>query len=641
MSTIDISPEIQNILQSRSGRLKPVGFFLATLILFIYLFRQWALPKPIPGIPYRAGAISSIFGDFTTIGRYVASADVTFFDWLTVQAKQLDSPIFQFFSRPLGRPIVVLSDFREGQDILMRRGKEFDRSTNASDIFKGIIPNHHIVQKTNATWKSHRRLLQDLMSPGFLDGVAAPVIYDHVSNLVKIWEVKAKIARGRPFMASRDVYNTALDAVNGFTYGSEYGHSALKPTLEYYRRLDSETAAKIGPKGGLDEPVEFPVQQTDEVIRSVVTITSTFAEVVGSPIANFKWPVLSRMPTLVKAKEIRDEAIRKELQAAVERNQTHPDASAVRSAVDHMVRREMTLAEKEGRIPDFFSSTMFDEVRLPCTLFHLSARTSCINHSKYSINTMTSKQLFGFVIAGHDTTSTTFSWGAKFLADNIQVQARLRSALQAGFSSAKSEMRAPTIQEITSARIPYLDATEEEILRCAPTIQEVDREAVVDTVILGHKVPKGTIVMIPSGGASLRSPGFNIDEASRHNSSQEAKKTGKSRQEWDPMDIGAFKPERWLVNDGNEFDSASGPQLVSYIPIHMGDSKLICKAFSLGTRSCFGKRLAYLQLRILITLIVWNFELSRCPDELSSYGHKIMLTTEPTQCFVRLTRVEL
>lgn len=213
----------------------------------------------------------------------------------------------------------------------------------------------------------------------------------------------------------------------------------------------------------------------------------------------------------------------------------------------------------------------------------------------------------------------------KFLADNPKVQTRLRSALQAHFSLAKSENRAPTVEEIISARIPYLEATEEEILRCAPTVQSVDREAVVDTVILGHKVPKGTLVMMPSGGASLRSPGFDIDEASRHSSSQDAKKSGKARPDWDPMDIGAFKPERWLVNDGKDFDAASGPQL----------------AFSLGTRGCFGKRLAYLQMRMLVTLIVWNFKLSRCPDQLSSYGHKMTLTTEPTQCFVRLSKVEL
>lgn len=362
MSTIDISPEIQNLFRSHSGDFKSVGVFLAVITLSIYVFRQWALPKPIPGIPYRPSGAKSVLGDVTALSKYLASSDVTYFDWLIAESKELDSPIYQVFPQPLGPPMVVLNDFRESQDILMRRGKEFDRGYNMIDIFKGIIPNHHIVQKTNAVWKSHRRLLQDLMSPGFLDGVAAPVVYHHVSNLVRLWDIKASIARGRPFTAAADIYNTALDAVHGFAYGQEFEHCAIRPNLEYLERTTQETTETPRYEGGVDDPVEFPTQTSDEVIKAVVTITSTFAEVTSSPIASVKWPVLMRMPKLVKAKEIRDGAIRKEIRAAVERTQTHPDASAVRSAVEHMVRRETTLAEKEGRAPDFFSTIIFDEV---------------------------------------------------------------------------------------------------------------------------------------------------------------------------------------------------------------------------------------------------------------------------------------
>lgn len=294
----------------------------------------------------------------------MASGQVTFFDWLTAQSKELNSPIFQVFPEPLGRPWVVVNDFREEQDILMRRGKEFDRAYTIHHLFKGIIPNHHIVEKTNAVWKSHRRLLQDLMSPGFLDGVAAPVIYHHVSNLVRLWDMKTQIAQGRPFTAATDIYNTALDAVHGFTYGQGFEHRAIQPTLEYFEGTTQKTTEKLRGNGGIDEAINFPTREPDEVVKSAITITSTFADVQTSPIAYLKWPVLMRMPKLVKAKEIRDNSIRKEIQAAVERAKTHPDPKSVRSAVEHMVRRETTLADKEGRAPDFFSRAMFDEVSL-------------------------------------------------------------------------------------------------------------------------------------------------------------------------------------------------------------------------------------------------------------------------------------
>lgn len=362
MSTVDVSLEIQKLSRSYPGELKSLGVFLAALTFLVIIFRQWALPKPIPGIPHRANAVTSILGDFTSIGKYMASGDVTFFDWLTAQSKELNSPIFQIFPEPLGRPKVVLNDFREEQDILMRRGKEFDRAYTVHHLFKGIVPNHHIVEKTNAVWKSHRRLLQDLMSPGFLDGVAAPVVYHHASNLVRLWDMKAQIAQGRPFMAATDIYNTALDAVHGFTYGQGFEHRAIQPTLEYFERTSQETRENLRGSGGVDDAVEFPTQNLDEVTKATITITSTFADVQTSPIAYLKWPVLMRMPKLVKAKEIRDNSIRKEIKTAVERAQTHPDPSAVRSAVEHMVRRETTLADKEGRAPDYFSRAMFDEV---------------------------------------------------------------------------------------------------------------------------------------------------------------------------------------------------------------------------------------------------------------------------------------
>lgn len=97
-------------------------------------------------------------------------------------------------------------------------------------------------------------------------------------------------------------------------------------------------------------------------------------------------------------------------------------------------------------------------------------------------------------------------------------------------------------------------------------------------------------------------PGFSVDENKRSETSKAAKLEGRSKS-WDPEDIGVFKPERWLVPASSgkdtglkyEFDSSAGPVL----------------AFGLGVRSCFGKRLAYLELRILLTVIIWYVATSR------------------------------
>jgi hypothetical protein len=315
--------------------------------------------------------------------KYIASDHVTFSDWILKQSEELDSPIFQIFPQPFGKPFVVLNDFRESQDILMRRGKELDRAKIVTELFRGIIPNHHIVEKTNTTWKSQRRLLQDLMSPGFLNTVAAPAIYQNVSNLVRLWDVKAQLAQGRPFTAADDIYDTALDAVHGFSYGQDFEHRAIQSTLEYYERRTPEVTERLDHKGSVNNAIEFPAQEKDKVIKSVLALTSTFAEVQGTFTAHLKWPILMRMPRLVKAKEVRDETIRKQIGAAVERTRTHPDPSTVRSAVDHMVRREMSMAEKEGRAPDFYSPAMFDEVSplLKSSFsYHASSMSRWVSH---------------------------------------------------------------------------------------------------------------------------------------------------------------------------------------------------------------------------------------------------------------------
>jgi cytochrome P450 len=245
------------------------------------------------------------------------------------------------------------------------------------------------------------------------------------------------------------------------------------------------------------------------------------------------------------------------------------------------------------------------------------------------------------VIAGHDTTATTALWGLKLLTDNPSAQTRLRKALHAAYPDALSQDRAPSAQEIISTPIPYMDATLEEILRVGCPGGVVVRDATEDTIVLGHHIPKGTHVHLFLGSHGIREPAFKIDESLRSPTAQQAGKDGKGLRTWDDADVGAFKPERWLVPATNatpdahagavldggrksnaeltdddyadnarwEYDSAAGPNI----------------PFGLGQRGCFGRRLAYLSERLLFTLIIWHFELLKCPVSVprSLYWYKI------------------
>src|SRR5947207_2064789 len=162
------------------------------------------------------------------------------------------------------------------------------------------------------------------------------------------------------------------------------------------------------------------------------------------------------------------------------------------------------------------------------------------------------------------------TWGLKFLADNPNVQGKLRSEIRAAHISAVLKSRRPSAQEIIKKRIPYLDAVIEEIVRTSLTAPGVSRKAMVDTEVLGYHIPKGTDLFLMGNGPGFFQPAFPVREEVRSVSCRAAKRKIGS---WSPDDMDLFKPERWLSTDeqGNEmFDSTAGPHVV----------------FGLGPRAC-------------------------------------------------------
>ncbi|KAL7940197.1 cytochrome P450 [Trichoderma barbatum] len=227
-----------------------------------------------------------------------------------------------------------------------------------------------------------------------------------------------------------------------------------------------------------------------------------------------------------------------------------------RCALDQLLRHEMDYAKKDKRPPDYYSATIRDEI-------------------------------LGYLIAGHDTTAATLSWWVKYMAKHQPVQSRLRNDLRQAYPSAFRDSRQPKIEEIYGAAVPYLDAVIEETLRYASVATLIVRTSACDTQICEYTIPKGTDVMLSLTGPSLTEPALATPQLMPTSSGPQE---GKAQ----------FKPERWLKfvksADGCErekFCPKAGPNL----------------AFSSGPRQCYGKNLAYMQLRIIIVSIIWNFEL--------------------------------
>lgn len=491
----------------------------------------------------------------------------------------------------------MVTDPYESQDILLRRNKEFDRSGFFGDLINGILPEQHIQFLSNdERFRRNRNLINHLMAPTFISQVSAPEVYRATCTLVRLWQLKCDLAKGRPFAAHHDITFLALDSIFASSFGLPEAESNTTQRLETLRAWQPTSDDKTSPHK-TDEPFPFPEDApVPEVFSAVLTLANSVTDTQLSPAPRLTSWAIRKLPYMRRATAIKDAYIATKTEECIrliEADATQPPRSALHS----VLLRERDVAAKEERAPQYRRRGIADE-------------------------------FFGFMTAGHDTSATSVAWGVKLLADNPGPQARLRAELRAALPDAARERRAPTHAEFVAAGlsghgVPYLDAVVDEVLRHANTIAFVVRRAQVDATVLGRKIPAGTDVFLMANGAGYLEPAMKVRDEERSPGARRGEAKALSGA-WDDADIGQFKPERWLKVDedtGAEvYDSMAGPSL----------------AFGLGFRGCFGRKLALQALKLQFAMIVWHFELQKCPQELSGYDAVQRFAREPTQCYVRL-----
>ncbi|GAW12336.1 hypothetical protein ANO14919_017010 [Xylariales sp. No.14919] len=221
-------------------------------------------------------------------------------------------------------------------------------------------------------------------------------------------------------------------------------------------------------------PIEFPEEPIDSGLRSILQLLDTLEDVKTSPFIPLKWWLIKRTSTFRNRRRMKNECILAEVKKAVETrtqytNSGHEEQlpSLVCCAAGAIADRETRNAQNDNRSPQFFSTMVVEEI-------------------------------WGLIVAGSDTLSTTFAWGVKLLADHPKVQDRLRKALYAAHIGA--------VEEIHHAPAGYVDATIEGLLRCGGPIPIGDRKALVDTTLFGYHIPKGTNVRFLHNGPGIQLP---------------------------------------------------------------------------------------------------------------------------------------
>ncbi|KAF2810260.1 cytochrome P450 [Mytilinidion resinicola] len=191
-------------------------------------------------------------------------------------------------------------------------------------------------------------------------------------------------------------------------------------------------------------------------------------------------------------------------------------------------------------------------------------------------------QLLTFLAAGHETTSSAFTWITHLLATHPDIQNTLREEV---FSNLPSPSASAVSGEDISAlleSLPYLNGVCTETLRLFPTIPVSSRISIRPTTISGVPIPAG-IQSIIAPWAINRSPTL-----------------------WGP-DSEVFRPERWI-------DYSISPPGIN--GSGGANSNYAFSTFIQGPRSCIGERFARAELRALVAVFVGKYEMEMAnPNE--------------------------
>ncbi|KAI1840690.1 hypothetical protein JX266_013097 [Neoarthrinium moseri] len=178
------------------------------------------------------------------------------------------------------------------------------------------------------------------------------------------------------------------------------------------------------------------------------------------------------------------------------------------------------------------------------------------------------------IMAGSETTATALTATIFYLLRTEGVLQKLRDEVCTKFDSSDQ------INDGSTKGLEYLSAVIEEGLRLFPPLAlGLPRES-PGAVIDGHYVPPGVCVSAEN---------FSLSYDSRF---------------W--IEPQSFKPERW-IGAGIE-----------------GDNKAAHVPFSEGPRSCIGKSLAYVEMRLILAKLVWHFDWVLASTDLDDWNQASM-----------------
>ncbi|KAH7323227.1 cytochrome P450 [Stachybotrys elegans] len=175
-------------------------------------------------------------------------------------------------------------------------------------------------------------------------------------------------------------------------------------------------------------------------------------------------------------------------------------------------------------------------------------------------------------VAGAETTAIALSGFFFYMGKDTERLRILAGEIRQAFKSEDE------ISIKSAAHLEYLQATIEETLRIYPPATLTPTRMSPGADVDGIHMPQGVGVMV-----SIWATNRNPEHFHEPNS---------------------YRPERWLKPSHPRYDDRFA-----------NDNRSMCKVFSHGPRDCIGKNLAYAEMRLIISLVLYRFDFSLAPGQ--------------------------
>ncbi|KXX74697.1 putative sterigmatocystin biosynthesis P450 monooxygenase stcF [Madurella mycetomatis] len=194
------------------------------------------------------------------------------------------------------------------------------------------------------------------------------------------------------------------------------------------------------------------------------------------------------------------------------------------------------------------------------------------------------------IMAGSETSATLLAGAAFYLMTNPDKRQKLEQEIRSAFSE-ESEINFAGV-----SKLPYTLAVLHEAMRMHPPVPAgIHRFTPASGAMIDGKwVAGGTDVVVHQWAAYRSAANFK--------------------------DPDLFVPERWLDDER-----------------YADDNRDVFQPFSIGPRSCIGRGLAYMESRLALARLIWNFDMELMPESANWTNQKTWVLYEKLPLNTRLT----